>query len=286
MNKNLKKTIFVDNLFENVISVGTALSINNCGYTCVPQGYSNPFITLRLNGTNDYQLLYVERGNIHMEFQNKSFILKSGELLLIPPGIYQKYYTVPNIEHKDFWIHFSGTQVPPLLEKIGLSPLQPVYIGDNLNLTNSITNIALLMQIRQPGYELKSLSLFYDVFYILYSEIATSKHSSSYFQIKAAIEYIHKHYSEIRSVSELADMCSLSVSRFQYLFKAEFGKSVVKYVTDLKISQAKRLLMQTDYSIREIAEILGFEDSLYFSKVFKHYTGLSPKHYKTQNVNS
>lgn len=117
MTKNFKNTIFVDNLFENIISAGPSLSINNCGYTYMPQGYTNPFVTLRSEGTDDYQLLYVERGNIHMEFEGKNFLLKDGELLLIPPRIYQKYYTVPNKEHKDFWIHFSGAQVPALLKK-------------------------------------------------------------------------------------------------------------------------------------------------------------------------
>lgn len=280
MTKNFKNTIFVDNLFENIISAGPSLSINNCGYTYMPQGYTNPFVTLRSEGTDDYQLLYVERGNIHMEFEGKNFLLKDGELLLIPPRIYQKYYTVPNKEHKDFWIHFSGAQVPALLKKISVSPLQPVYLGENINLANDITNMALLMQIKQPGYEMKSLSIFYDIFYILYSDIVSARQSSNYFQIKAAIEFIHRHYSEIRTISELAEKCSLSVSRFQYLFKAEFGKSALKYITELKIAQAKRLLVQTDYSIREIAEILGFEDALYFSKVFKHYTGTAPKYFK------
>ena len=160
MTKNFKNTIFVDNLFENIISAGPSLSINNCGYTYMPQGYTNPFVTLRSEGTDDYQLLYVERGNIHMEFEGKNFLLKDGELLLIPPRIYQKYYTVPNKEHKDFWIHFSGAQVPALLKKISVSPLQPVYLGENINLANAITNMALLMQIKQPGYEMKSLSIF------------------------------------------------------------------------------------------------------------------------------
>lgn len=280
MTKNFKNTIFVDNLFENIISAGPSLSINNCGYTYMPQGYTIQFVTLRSEVPTTISCYMWKGDNIHMEFEGKNFLLKDGELLLIPPRIYQKYYTVPNKEHKDFWIHFSGAQVPALLKKISVSPLQPVYLGENINLANAITNMALLMQIKQPGYEMKSLSIFYDIFYILYSDIVSARQSSNYFQIKAAIEFIHRHYSEIRTISELAEKCSLSVSRFQYLFKAEFGKIGIEIYNRIKNSPGKKAARSDRLSIREIAEILGFEDALYFSKVFKHYTGTAPKYFK------
>lgn len=281
MEKDYNKAIFVDSLFETVIKA-PSLSINNCGYTYIPHGYTCPYVTCRPNGTEDWQLLYVEQGENHMEFSERKINLKAGELILIPPRVYQKYYMVSGKEYKDFWIHFSGDELPSIFEKITLKALTPVNLGENLNLVNAITSLALQIQIKPPGYEIKVISLFYDIFYILYYDLVSIRQSSNYYQIKPAIEYIHRHYSEIDSISDLAALCSISVSRFQYLFKAELGKSALRYITDLKISQAKRLLKQMDYSVSEISQILGYKDALYFSKVFKHYTGKSPTEFKNQ----
>lgn len=280
MEKNFKNAFFMDNLFHTIIR-SQNISITNCGYTYMPQKYVNPYKSFRPNGTNDYQLLFVEQGENHMEFLDKKILLKAGHLLLIPPNIYQKYYIVTGKEYMDYWIHFSGDSVPSLIDMIGLSPLEPVVLENSFRFTNAVTSLALQMHLHQRGYEIKCLSLFYDIFYTLFTELVANRQSSPYFRIKSAIDYIYHHYDEFPSIKKLADECSLSVSRFHYLFKAEIGKTAVQYITDIKIDKARQLLMQTDCTISEIAHILGYEDALYFSKVFKRLTGKSPREFRS-----
>ena len=280
MEKNFKNAFFMDNMFHTIIR-SRNISVNNCGYTYIPQKSASPYKSFRPNGTNDYQLLFVEQGENHMEFPDRKFLLKAGNLLLIPPNIYQKYYVVAGKAYMDYWLHFSGESAPALIEMIGLSPLEPATLENSFHFTNAVTSLALQMHLRQQGYEIKCLSLFYDIFYTLFTELVANRQSPHYFRIKAAIEYIYHHYDEFPSIKKLADECSLSVSRFHYLFKAEIGKTAVQYITDMKIEKASQLLMQTDYTVSEIAHILGYEDALYFSKVFKRLTGKSPTEFRS-----
>jgi len=63
------------------------------------------------------------------------------------------------------------------------------------------------------------------------------------------------------------------------LFKAETGISLTQYVRDKKITEAKNMLREADYSVSEIAEMLGFNSLSYFSKVFRQVSALSPREY-------
>ncbi len=82
--------------------------------------------------------------------------------------------------------------------------------------------------------------------------------------------------------TELAEKCSVSVSTLQRVFKNTYGKTISEYKNELKISKAKKLLITGNYTIEEIAEMLGFCDSAYFSRCFKRAEGRSPKKYLKQ----
>ena len=82
----------------------------------------------------------------------------------------------------------------------------------------------------------------------------------------------HRRYS----VEELADMAGLSPSRFRVLFQQVAGMSVVRYQNMLRINRAKDLLLSGNCTVTEAAELSGFRDVYYFSRLFKKMTGLTP----------
>lgn len=81
---------------------------------------------------------------------------------------------------------------------------------------------------------------------------------------------------------DMAQKCSVSVSTFQRRFKKLRGMTVCEYRNQLRIARAKALLTSGNYSMEEIAEILGFCDGAYFSRCFKKAEGVSPKTYLKQ----
>ena len=98
--------------------------------------------------------------------------------------------------------------------------------------------------------------------------------------IKKAISYISKNFSGNLTLEEVADQVHLNPAYFSSIFKQSTGSSFKEYLNMVRIEESKRLLANTDYTIIDIAIASGFEDQSYFSRVFKKYTGLTPRQYR------
>ena len=117
-------------------------------------------------------------------------------------------------------------------------------------------------------------SLLGDIYPLLEKREAPAIHS----QIWPAVSYLCTHYTENITIEELAQMCHMSVSNFHNRFKLEMKLSPIAYKNQLCIDQAAQILLSSaKKSIEEISSELGFESSTYFRRVFKQYTGLSPR---------
>ena len=97
---------------------------------------------------------------------------------------------------------------------------------------------------------------------------------------KKAIRYISQNFSRSLTLDEVAEHVHLNSAYFSTLFKQSTGSSFKEYLNMVRIEESKRLLSNTDYSIIDISLATGFEDQSYSSKVFKKYTGLTPKQYR------
>lgn len=86
------------------------------------------------------------------------------------------------------------------------------------------------------------------------------------------------------NIKELANSCNLSQSRFMYLFKEQTGMSPHAYLQALRIKNSMTLLTSTRLKIVEVGKQCGYEDSLYFSRVFKKNVEISPQEYRRQNT--
>jgi ligand-binding sensor protein/AraC-like DNA-binding protein len=98
--------------------------------------------------------------------------------------------------------------------------------------------------------------------------------------LQPAFEHIKQHSDERITLSKMAALCNVSPSYFSKLFSKENLGSLSNYVNSVKISQAKELLLSTDWSVRYIADKFGFDDCSYFIKVFKKEVGTTPEEFR------
>lgn len=98
--------------------------------------------------------------------------------------------------------------------------------------------------------------------------------------VKKAIQYISKNFADQLTLEAVANQVHLNPAYFSTMFKQSTGSSFKEYLNMVRIEESKRLLANTDYSLIDIAVATGFEDQSYFSKVFKKFTGLTPKQYR------
>lgn len=92
-------------------------------------------------------------------------------------------------------------------------------------------------------------------------------------------KYIHRHYTEKVTLLEVAEAVHFSPGYLSRFYKMKTGENLFDTINSLRIEKAKKLLEKGDKKIYEIADLTGFEDTAYFSKVFKKYTGCPPKEY-------
>lgn len=96
-------------------------------------------------------------------------------------------------------------------------------------------------------------------------------------------EYIDNNYTSKITLDELAEMFYLSKYYLVRLFKNQNGITPINYLIEKRIEYAKTLLLNTQLSVKELADKCGFDDYVYFSKIFKDRTGYSPTHFRTKH---
>ena len=97
-----------------------------------------------------------------------------------------------------------------------------------------------------------------------------------------AVRYFHEHYNEDISIQDYAASHHISVSWFIRGFKEYTSSTPTQYLLSLRISNAQVLLENTDYNITEIAESVGYDNPLYFSRLFRKQLGMSPSDFRKQ----
>ena len=99
--------------------------------------------------------------------------------------------------------------------------------------------------------------------------------------LKKYLSHIEESYSEFHEVAAYADRMNLSAGHLSEFVKKQSGKPAIAHIHERLILEAKRMLLHSDDSIKEIAFQLGFEDASYFNKFFKRLTLQTPLQYRT-----
>jgi len=98
--------------------------------------------------------------------------------------------------------------------------------------------------------------------------------------IEKAISYIQNHYQQDICIDEVCEFVALSVSHFCALFKQVTGSTFLEYVTRCRIEKAKYLLLHTEVKVYQLSPLVGYQDSKYFTQVFKKMTGMTPSEFR------
>ncbi|MCK9170164.1 MAG: helix-turn-helix domain-containing protein [Treponema sp.] len=116
-------------------------------------------------------------------------------------------------------------------------------------------------------------------------KITNTEHSYTADELPVAIkEYLDQKYMEEVTLDSLSEHFYFTKEYLSRLFKKEFGCGIYEYVLQVRMNRAKQLLKDPSVQIQQIAEQLGYNDSNYFSKAFRTYTGISPTDYRTEKT--
>lgn len=239
--------------------------------------------TYRPKGRIDYQLLYVAAGKAHFFFRGKEEIVTAGHMVLYRPKEVQRYVYYGADQTEVYWVHFTGRDVKQILKSHGFPAKENVfYTGTSPEYQRIFREMIQELQLCKPHYEEMLKMLLRQIFVMVSREYATETKLNSYAQIEAehATHYFMEHYSEDINIEAYAAEKGMSACWFIRTFKQYNKITPMQYVLTIRIANAKSLLETTSYNVTEIAEIVGYDNPLYFSRLFKKQTGMSPSEYR------
>ena len=103
-------------------------------------------------------------------------------------------------------------------------------------------------------------------------------------KILAAQQYIDQNYNHSLTLDEVARYVDLNATYFRHLFKEEIRISFKEYITHLRLSNARLLLMDSDMSINRIIEEVGYTNISQFYRIFRQHYHMTPAEYRRQQL--
>jgi AraC-like DNA-binding protein len=100
-------------------------------------------------------------------------------------------------------------------------------------------------------------------------------------RIAATLDYMRRHLNETLEIEVLSRVAGVSPSHFFHLFKRATGHAPVDYFIRIRMDRAGELLKWSTLTIKEIADVMGYSDAFYFSRVFKSVQGVAPREYRS-----
>ncbi len=281
--------VHVDKENPNIEDLTVPLRINNCGYYRV---HTTPVIeTPHPEGRNDYQLLYIAAGKGHFYFKGskKETVVTKGNMILFRPGEPQVYYYYAVDKTEVYWVHFTGWKVEEYLDRYEFPKDENVFFtGVTPDYPWIYNQIIYEMQLRRVNHE-EMISLYmHHIFLTVNRYIKERRQAKSDIinEIERAIHYFKDNYNKPISIEQYAEMHLMSVNWFINSFKNVIKVSPLQYIISLRISTAKGYLENSNKNISEISREIGYDNPLYFSRLFKKYTGKTPTEYRKMSKSS
>lgn len=242
--------------------------------------------THRPRGRLDYQLLYVASGKAHFYFHGKEEIVTAGNMVLYRPKEEQRYYYYGIDQTEVYWVHFTGNNVKNILRKYGFPEhTHVIHSGTSLDYKRIYLQMIQELKLAKPHYE-EVLIHYLNLLFIMIGRLQGKKlRSKSTFlmdEMDQSVAYFHANYHRTISIEDYARDHGMSVSWFIRNFKDYTGTTPTQYLLSLRISNAQSLMESTAYNITEIARIVGYDNPLYFSRLFKKQCGVSPTEFRKQ----
>ena len=103
-------------------------------------------------------------------------------------------------------------------------------------------------------------------------------------RMEDVLAFFHQNFQEEIQVRECARRFNMSESWLIRCFRQRTGMTPQRYLTDIRLNQAKELLAASSLNIGEIAAVVGYENALYFSRIFRKYVGVSPREYREREI--
>lgn len=258
------------------------LYLNDCGIcSCKPEQ------THILPASDDYVIHFVSDGKGSFYSKNRRFPLAANQVfLLFPNESGCRVLSDAGEPISYLWASFNGSKAESAVTHTSLALDEPVcslavpadQIKELMQEILSADSSDLPDELRRIGYLYRLLASLTASYQASHPKKTTREYPSKTYALYA-MEYINNNYDHT-NITDVANQIGIDRSYLHHIFKQFFQISPQEYLVSYRLKTAASLLAETNASVSQISQVVGYEDSLQFSKIFKKYYGYSPKHYR------
>lgn len=250
---------------------------------------------------DDFEFFYVVEGEFGYRINETTFKLSAGDFLFINSSVMHCFHLLSEGENHSLCIMFQpslltgnkyieGKYYDPIYK---LNPIDFLYFPKNTSQSEQCAKwLHMIVDAyhNQPdGYELSAIAGINMIMQLLYHEFASyspvaNAHSKIGEKEKKMISFIYHNYQDDISLEDIANAGNVSVHSCCRLFKNYLDLSPVKFLNNYRLEVAENLLLTTEYTIQEIANLCGYDSCAYFIKQFKNAYHVTPYKYRKQKL--
>lgn len=252
------------------------------------------YITQPHHFHNWYEIFIVTKGSCEFSIYDKFYKINAGTAMMLQPGVFHYYTSTEGCEYTI--IEFTAGYINRYFSNEASELLLNCFASQTISLNEKeMPKCIAFCELADNDCAASETDKFIalaSILNILGSAIETSAIFSinplknTINKLNHITDYISNNYKEINSIDEITKQCYISKSHLYRIFKEQLGISVSSYINNLKINNARELLVSGEMSILEIAVESGFNSTQYFHKIFKEQFGCSPGEYRTINRNT
>lgn len=277
---------YLNNSLIDFMDKSKPLIVGSCGSYHL---FTHPRLpTYRPKGRLDFQILYIASGKAHFYFNDDGTdtVVNAGNIVVYRPKEPQKYEYFGIDQTEVYWVHFTGSDIKNMLRSYGITDnMHVINTRTSLEYTRIFKQMILELQRHQSNYPEMLALLLRQLLILIHRQLTTENKIKNVYldtEMEKAIQYFNDNYNTEINIEAYAASRGMSVGWFIRCFKQYTGTTPMRYIVSLRITNAQVLLETTDYNVTEIGNIVGYDNPLYFSRIFKKQKGVSPSEYRAQ----
>lgn len=272
-------------LWKKYVKENFEMNVDECG---IEQGI--PGLGYNYEVLKNAVIHYVTKGYGTFKFNGKVYNLKQGDIFILLKGMQVEYVASIDNPWEYYWIGFSGSNANEYLNRTSITNSCVANCEENSKIPQIILNMCEISKTYNPSRsdDILLLKELYSLLYALIEEFPKPfeyKDKELHTYIQDALNFINSNYMHSITVQEIADYVNLSRSYLYKMFIKNLGISPQRYLINLRMYKATLLLKGTKFPIGEVANSVGYSDSLLFSKTFSKHFSMSPLNYRNNQVN-
>lgn len=228
-------------------------------------------ITTKRENRNQWAFIIKSEGKTYYTVNGKEILSDYLHPVILPKGCSYSWKCVESGEC--IIIEFDANEME--------NDILSFELSDNSYILDSFAKIEKILNFKGTTAQFESLYLFYGILVFLMKSHKKEYHAKQKQELlEPAMNYITENYQNCDLTNDLlAELCGISTVYFRKTFEKLYGISPIKYLHHFRMKKAKAILRSDYESIGQVAESVGYSNIYHFSKMFKHYTGMSPSEY-------